>query len=140
MGVAGIWVLVVAVAKFGMAVAALGGAGVFATLADQDYENICFAIYLFRWSLLLALPFQCIAGVAIWHIQANAARYIGCEARANGWVTLFVSGNFCAGVGVWWAGYLDCVHEAGLLVAFCFIAAALGQLLAGVSLVLINRK
>lgn len=138
--VAGPWVLVVALSKVFMSVSAFCGALIFGTLADRDFEHICFAMYLFRWSLVLALPLQCLAGFAIWRLQVRAARYAGGEARVNGWVTMFVVGTFGSGAGVWLGGYTDTVHEAGVATVLSFFAAAVSQLLAGVALLLVNQK
>merc|ERR1712118_279167 len=122
--VAGCWVLVVAVAKTGMAVTSLCGTFIFSTMADKDYENVCLAMYLFRWSMLLALPLQCMSGYAFWRLKVNATPYMGRAANVGGWVALLIVGNFCSGAGVWWAGYMDTVHEAGTGVAVWFILAA----------------
>merc|ERR1712217_233607 len=108
--------------------------------AQRDFESICFAIYIFRWSLLLALPLQGLAGFAVWRVQVRAAPYAGGEERVGGWVTSLVAGQFGAGVAVWWAGYLGAVHENDVAMGGCFIVAALAQLVAGVSLLLVNRK
>lgn len=138
--IAGPWILVFALAMVGIACTALANVAIFSTLADRDYQNLCFAEYVFHWSLLLALPLQCVAGTAISRVEVLAERYTGTAARVGGWVTFLVIGSFLSGSGVWWAGYLACVHEAGSPVAAAFSVAALGQIGAGVSLVLINRK
>merc|ERR1719491_977914 len=106
--VVGPWILILVVAKFGMALTALAGVLVFSTLADHDYENVCFAEYTFRWAMLLTLPFQSLGGVALYRIMVRAERYAGSKARVGGWVQTLILGNFITGTGIWWAGYLDC--------------------------------
>lgn len=137
---AGPWVLVFAMVKLLGAVSALGVVLVFSALAQRDFETICLAIYLFRWSLLMALPLESLAGFAIWRVQVRAEPYAGGEARVGGWVTSMVVGNFGAGTAVWWAGYLGAVHEADMAMGGCFVLAAFSQLIAGTSLMLVNRK
>merc|ERR550532_3810205 len=88
--------------------------------------------------MLLTLPFQSLAGLALFRIMVRADRYAGSMARVGGWVSILIVGNFCTGSSVWWAGYLDCVHEAYVGVAFVFVA--LGQLAAGCSLLVANWK
>merc|ERR1719326_467681 len=127
-------------AKLCGAISALGTILIFSSLAQRDFDSICLAIYLFRWSLLLALPLECLAGFAIWRAQVRAEPYAGGEARVGGWVTTLVAGNFGAGAAVWWAGYLGAVHEADMAMGGCFVTAALSQIVAGISLLLINRK
>jgi len=139
-GVTGPWVLVVGILKLIMAFVAFCGGLVFGAMADSDYENVCFAMYLFRWSLLLALPLQCLAGFALWRIQLRAMRYAGGSSRVFIWASLLVLGNFGSGLCVWWAGYLGTVHEASLAFATSFGMASMSQLVAGVSLLVVNRK
>merc|ERR1719247_452629 len=127
-------------AKLCGAVTALGVILIFSALARRDFDFICLAIYLFRWSLLLALPLECLAGFSIWRAQVRAEPYAGGEARVGGWVTSLVTGNFGAGAAVWWAGYLGAVHESDMAMGGCFITAALSQLIAGTSMLMINRK
>lgn len=138
--IAGPWILVYAFAKSLGAVSAVGSILIFSALAHRDFEIICLAIYLFRWSLLLALPLECLAGFSIWRTQLRAEPYGANEVQVGGWVTSLVAGNFGAGTAVWWAGYLGAVHESDIAMGGCFILAALSQLLAGVSMVLVNRK
>jgi len=138
--VVGRWVLVNAVANVGMALTAFAGVVVFSTLADQSYENVCFATYLFRWSMLLTLPLQCLGGAALSRVQLGAERYAGSRARVGGWAFVLVGGFFLSGSSVWWAGYLDCVHEAFYGVAVFFVVAAFGQLVAGIALAVANWK
>lgn len=139
--IAGPWVLVMSIAKLGMSLAAFGGTFVFSTMATGDYESVCWAVYLFRWELLVSLPLQCLAGLSIWRIKMRAERYGGSVARAGGCVALMVHGDFGLGLGVWLAGYLGCVHEAGNgILAACFILAAVSQLAAGGSLLVVNQK
>mmetsp|Transcript_89991 Transcript_89991/g.194697 ORF Transcript_89991/g.194697 Transcript_89991/m.194697 type:complete len:122 (-) Transcript_89991:12-377(-) len=88
----------------------------------------------------MVLPLQCLMGFALATLQARAQTYAGHEARVGGWATLLVLGNFSSGWSVWWAGYLDCVHEAQRAVAFCFVLAAVGQLVSGSSLLMVNWK
>jgi len=137
---AGPWVLIFAFAKLLMAITAIGGILIFSALAQRDFESICFAIYIFRWSLLLALPLQCMAGFSIWRLQMKAAPYAQGEERVGGWVTTLVCGQFGAGTAVWWAGYLGAVHENDIAMGGCFVVAALSQLLAGTSMLMVNRK
>lgn len=138
--VAGIWIMVVAISKLVMSLTAFLGAVVFGSLANRDYENICFAEYLFRWSLVLALPLQCLAGVSLWFLMQRAARYAGGLAHMGGWPIVLILGNFASGAGVWWAGYLSVVHKLHFIVGAFFVAAALGQLMAGTALFMINRN
>lgn len=79
-------------------------------------------------------------GFSIWRVQVRAAPYAGGEERVGGWVSLLVAGQFGAGVAVWWAGYLGAVHENDIAMGGCFIIAALAQLVAGTSMLLVNRK
>merc|ERR1712178_59009 len=72
--------------------------------------------------------------------MGRAEPYAGGEARVGGWVTSLVVGSFGAGSAVWWAGYLGAVHEADMAMGGCFIVAAMSQIVAGVSMLLINRK
>merc|ERR1719263_695091 len=136
----GPWLLVFATAKLCMAFTALGTVLIFSALAQRDFDFICLAIYLFRWSLLLALPLECLAGFSIWRAQVRAEPYAGGEARVGGWLTSLVAGSFGAGAAVWWAGYLGAVHEADMAMGGCFVMAAMSQLIAGVSMLLVNRK
>lgn len=142
---AGRWLVVFALSKLMIAAAALCLAFVFATLARfgetlRDYWTLCFAAYLFRWSMLLSTPLQCLSGLALWRIQVRAQRYAGTGANVDGWVVVLVVGNFAAGAGTWAAGFLSTVMEAGYAVAPCFILAAASQLAAGVATLVINGK
>jgi len=137
---AGPWVLVYAMAKFLGAMSAVAILVIFMTLAEKNYDFLCMSMYLFRWSLLMALPLEVLAGFAIWRAKLRAEPYAGGEARVGGWVTSLIVGTFGAGSAVWWAGYLGAVHEADFAMGGCFIMAALSQLLAGLSMLFINRK
>merc|ERR1712100_78735 len=57
--ITGMWALMFAVAEGGMALSAMGVTIIFSTLASKDWTSICWAIYVFQWSLLLALLWKC---------------------------------------------------------------------------------
>merc|ERR1712061_722388 len=78
--ICGHWILVLALVEIVLALSAFGGTFIFSTLAKGEWESVCFALYLFRWSLLLALPLECAAGFALWRVQVRAERYAGEEA------------------------------------------------------------
>mmetsp|Transcript_74062 Transcript_74062/g.209115 ORF Transcript_74062/g.209115 Transcript_74062/m.209115 type:complete len:617 (+) Transcript_74062:54-1904(+) len=138
--VADSWIFVVACAKLGLAIPALCAAFLFITMDDQDYENTCFAWYLFHWSLMLTLPLQCIAGVALWRVRTRAQHCGDSKANVGRWSKLLVVGNFGSGAGVWLGGYMNSVHEMGYMCALFFVLAAVSQLVAGVSLLMVNHR
>lgn len=151
--VAGGWVLVLAWCKYLAAASHFLLFLLFAasTVGLWEVEGmVCILMYIFIVSFVLVLIFQSGAALALLRINARASDYIGdanvfSEIVGSWWLGL-VCGTFGVGASIWLAGativFDDIADDTKpeVLCAVFNLIAVVCQLLAGTSVVCINRR
>jgi hypothetical protein len=138
--IAGPWVHTLAISKFLLAVCSfvLLMLNMLPMRSNTTQKGACIAYYIWQWASLMALPLQCLSGASLWRIRVRAG-------VAGGVASLcLVAGSFCAGFGMWSAGFLFDRWEksvfVGMVIGPCYTLAAVGHLIAGVGLVIVNKE
>eukprot|EP00747_Dinoflagellata_sp_TGD_P187384 gnl/TRDRNA2_/TRDRNA2_45007_c0_seq1.p1 gnl/TRDRNA2_/TRDRNA2_45007_c0~~gnl/TRDRNA2_/TRDRNA2_45007_c0_seq1.p1 ORF type:complete len:656 (-),score=79.98 gnl/TRDRNA2_/TRDRNA2_45007_c0_seq1:70-2037(-) len=139
---AGPWILILAVSKMAMALAALLMCFGYLDLAGS-YE-VCGALSLFTWSCTIAMIFQSLAGFSLFRVYYRTVRRVGDREVfakvVGGWWSALVGSTFGVGIGFWWCGarLLTDADYALLEIPFLLVLTACCQVTAGLSIVRTN--